>query len=176
MSAKSRGEVLAQGRWRYQGRGKQGRSRLLGEICALRGFERTYASKILSGQRAIAGSGGRRRGGSQAIYGEAERVVIKAIWCAAEQPCGKRLKAALGLWLPYYEKREGALSEAVRSNVLALGAATHELGFSAINVQVVVTGHPHVLQKEQRRRQRPACRNPARSGCQQSPYRCGSEG
>jgi len=27
-------------------------------------------------------------------------MVIKAIWLAAEQPCGKSLKAALELWLP----------------------------------------------------------------------------
>jgi hypothetical protein len=100
MSAKSRGEVLAQARLRYQGRGKRGRSRLLDEICALCGFERKYASKLLSGQRAIAGSSGRRRGGSQAKYGAAERAVIQAIWFAAEQPCGKRLKAVLGCGCP----------------------------------------------------------------------------
>src|SRR5204863_1971529 len=95
MSAKSRGEVLVQTRRRYQGRGRQGRSRLLAEICALCGFERKYASKLLSGRRAIGGSEGRRRGGSKAKYGDAERSVIKAIWLAAEQPCGKRLKGAL---------------------------------------------------------------------------------
>ncbi len=124
MSAKSRGEVLAQARLRYQGRGKRGRSRLLDEICVLCGFERKYASKLLSGRRAIAGSSGRRRGGSQAIYGAEERAVMKTIWLAAEQPCGKRLKAALELWLPHYEKREGALAPALRSRVLAASAAT----------------------------------------------------
>ena len=50
MSAKGRGEVLAQARRRYQGRGKQGRSRLLDEICGLCGFEHKYASKLLSGR------------------------------------------------------------------------------------------------------------------------------
>ena len=56
------------------------------------------------------GSKGRKRGGSQAIYGVTEREVIKAIWLAAEQPCGKRLKAALKVWLPHYEKRRGRLA------------------------------------------------------------------
>jgi len=37
----------------------------------------------------------------------AEREVIKAIWVAGEQPFGKRLKAALEVWLPHYEKRRG---------------------------------------------------------------------
>jgi hypothetical protein len=115
---------LEQARWRYAKRGKEGRSRLLDEVCALCGYERKYASKVLRGKRAIAGSSGRCRGGSQAVYGSAEREVIKAIWLTAEQPCGKRLKAALGLWLPHYEKREGALSEALRSKVLTASAAT----------------------------------------------------
>jgi tetratricopeptide (TPR) repeat protein len=38
--------VLAQARGRYQNRGKQGRSRLPDEVCALCGYERKYASKV----------------------------------------------------------------------------------------------------------------------------------
>ncbi len=124
MSAKSRGEVLAQARARYQNRGKEGRSRLLDEVCALCGYERKYASKVLAGRRAIVGRGGRRRGGSPARYGTAERAVIKAIWLTAEQPCGKRLRPALPLWLPYYEKRHGPLAAALRRQVLGASAAT----------------------------------------------------
>jgi hypothetical protein len=104
MSATSRREVVEQARGRYGGRGKAGRSRLLDEICPLCGYERKYASKLLRGRRPIAGESGRRRGGSQRIYGAAEREVIKKIWLSAEQSCGKRLKAALPLWLPFYEK------------------------------------------------------------------------
>jgi hypothetical protein len=102
MSAKSRQEVLEQARQRYQRRGREGRSRLLDEVCALCGYERKHAIKVLSGKRRIAGTGVRPRGGSEPRYGDAERVVLKEIWQAAEQPCGKRLKAALALWLPYY--------------------------------------------------------------------------
>jgi hypothetical protein len=75
MSARSRGEVLAQGRARYEKRGREGRSRLLDEVCALCGYERKYAIKVLGGRRPIVGSGARRRGGSPARYGEAEREV-----------------------------------------------------------------------------------------------------
>jgi hypothetical protein len=124
MSAKSRGEVLEQARMRYGGRGKEGRGRLLDEVCALCGYERKYVSKVLRGRRAIAGRGGRPRGGSQALYGEGERAVIKAIWLAAEQPCGKRLKAVLALWLPHYQRRKGRLSRALKRKVLAISAAT----------------------------------------------------
>ena len=109
MSAKSRKEVLEQARQRYGKRGREGRSRLLDEVCELCGYER---------------SDGRKRGGSQAIYGVAQREVIKAIWLAAEQPCGKRLKAALEVWLPHYEKRRGCLAESLRQKVLGASAAS----------------------------------------------------
>ena len=124
MSAKSRKEVLEQARQRYGKRGREGRRRLLDEVCELCGYERKYAIKVLRGKRAIIGSSGRKRGGSQAIYGVAEREVIKAIWLAAEQPCGKRLKAALQVWLPHYEKRKEPLAESLRQKVLGASAAS----------------------------------------------------
>jgi hypothetical protein len=50
--------------------------------------------------------------------------VIREIWLASEQPCGKRLKAALPIWLPYYEQRKGAVAVAIRKRVLQASAAT----------------------------------------------------
>jgi hypothetical protein len=97
---------------------------LLDEVCAFCGYERKYAIKLLGGKREIAGSVGRRRGGSKPVYGESERRVLKVIWLAAEQPCGRRLKAALGIWIPHYEKRHGALPATLRAKVLAASAAT----------------------------------------------------
>ena len=47
MSAKSRKEVLEQARQRYGKRGREGRSRLLDEVCELCGYERKYAIKVL---------------------------------------------------------------------------------------------------------------------------------
>jgi hypothetical protein len=124
MSARSRGEVLTQARARYARRGKQGRSRLLDEVCALCGYERKYASRVLAGRRQIVGSGKRRRGGSPARYGSAEREVLKSIWLCAEQPCGKRLQAALPLWLPHYERHQGPLTETLRLQLLKISPAT----------------------------------------------------
>jgi len=124
MSATSRKEVLEQARARYGFRGREGRSRLLDEVCALCGYERKYASKLLRGRRPLSGESGRARGGSPRRYAEAERAVLKAIWFKAEQPCGKRLHAALPIWLPHYEKRDGKLSRSLRHNLLAISPAT----------------------------------------------------
>ena len=111
-------------RERYRHRGREGRSRLLDEVCAVCGYERKYAMKVLGGRREIAGRRGLKRGGSQQRYGAAEREVIKTIWLAAEQPCGKRLKEALGLWLPHYEKEHGELLAKLRAQILEASAAT----------------------------------------------------
>ena len=124
MSARSRKELLEQARARYRFRGKEGRSRLLDEICALCGYERKYVIKVLGGKRPLLAESGVKRGGSAPRYGEAEREVLKAIWLYAEQPCGKRLQATVPIWLPHYEKRHGRLSALLRRNLLSISAAT----------------------------------------------------
>ena len=111
MSAKSRKEVLEQARARYRGRGRKGRSRLLDEVCALCGYERKYAIKLLGGGASDSwrewtkagwiGSALRRGGASGAEGGLA--LCRTTLW-------GKRLHAALPNWLPSYEKRSGELS------------------------------------------------------------------
>jgi hypothetical protein len=123
MSQESRKEVLRRMRQRYVNRGRQGRSKLLDEVCELCGYERKYAIKLMGSERAMA-EAGRRRGGPQPRYGEAERVVLKEIWLGAEQPCGKRLVAAVPLWLPHYESEKGSLEVTRRKRLLAISAAT----------------------------------------------------
>lgn len=115
---------MEQARQRYAGRGREGRSRLLDEVCQLTGYERKYAIKVLGAKRPIPGHATSPRGGSRPQYGDPERAVIKAIWLASEQPCGKRLKATLPLWLPFYQQRYGSLAPGVRQKVLRASAAT----------------------------------------------------
>jgi len=123
MSDQSRREVILKMQERYAGRGREGRSRLLDEICELCGYDRKYAIKLLR-RKAPVGDGKARRGGPRSRYGEAERRVIKDIWLGAEQPCGKRLKAAVPLWLPHYEGEKWVLGGGHRKRVLAMSAAT----------------------------------------------------
>ena len=78
---------------------------MLDEICSLCRYERKYAIKVLGGARPIAGAGCKKRGGSKPKYGKEERKVFQVIWMTAEQPCGKRMKPAVKVWLPHYEKR-----------------------------------------------------------------------
>ena len=52
MSQLSRKEYLAKMRWRYAQRGREGKSRLLDELCEVCGYDRKYAVKLLGGKPA----------------------------------------------------------------------------------------------------------------------------
>jgi hypothetical protein len=106
---------------RYAGRGREGKSRMLDELCQDYEYERKYAIKLLGGR--LPEPSGQARAGREPQYGLIEPVV-EAIWLAAEQPCGKRLVPILRQWLPYYERRHGGLSGRQRRLVREISAAT----------------------------------------------------
>ncbi|MDD5262758.1 MAG: hypothetical protein PHD76_13010 [Methylacidiphilales bacterium] len=123
MSLESRKEVLEKMRGLYEGRGKEGRSRMVDEVVALCGYSRKHAIKVLGGRLPVGGNKG-RGGGPRRRYGAKELEVLKRIWLGCEQPCGKRLKAAVADWLPYDEQSHGSLEPQLRNNLLAMSAAT----------------------------------------------------
>ena len=136
MSQPSRREVLEKMKQRYARRaGREARGKLLDEVCELCGYERKHALKVLGGRRPMAGAKP-RRGGPRRRYGEEEKGVLKAIWLAAEQPCGKRLKAAVPLWLPHYENERGTLAAAVRERLRKMSAATMDRMLRAVKIQL----------------------------------------
>ena len=94
MSQNTTREVILKMRERYGRRGREARGRLLDELCALCGYGRKHAIKLLGGKLPVAGEKG-RRGGPRPRYGEAERAVLKAIWLAAEADRGGGKGAAL---------------------------------------------------------------------------------
>ncbi len=121
MKTLSRGELLERLRARYAGRGRDGRSQLLDEICAEQGYTRKYAIRLLRGTAPKAS--GRKSPGPPVRY-DGIRGVLADIWRAAEQPCGKRLVEALPLWLPHYDKHFNALSRRQRRDLKDISAAT----------------------------------------------------
>ncbi len=120
MSKSSRKEYLAKMRSRYAGRGPEGKSRLLDEVCEVCGYGRKYAIRLMNRQQEPE----RRKAGRKPVYAKEVTAVIKAVWLSSEQPCGKRLRELLPLWLPHYEKHHGPLSAAVRRSAGKASAAT----------------------------------------------------
>jgi hypothetical protein len=116
----TKGEYLLAIWERYQRVGRRFKSKILDEFCAVCGYTRKYAIGLLSHkpQRRQRKPGPRRRYDGEVL------APLKAIWLAAEQLCSKRLKAALPLWLPFYEQERGSLAEPVRKKLLQISPAS----------------------------------------------------
>src|SRR5258706_15194060 len=99
MSQKIREEMLPRLRQRYASRGREGRSRLIDELCEQFGYSRKHAIKLLNARTGWGGDPAVHKG-RPPRYGPEVVEGLWAIWKAAEQPCGKRLAAMLELWLP----------------------------------------------------------------------------
>ena len=121
MSQELKSQWLPKAQARYARRNREGKSRMLDELCEDYHYERKYAIKLLSGT--LAAPSGRARPGPQRRY-ELIEPVVRKVWLTAEQPCGKRLVPILRQWLPYYELRFGALSNRQRKLVRQVSAAT----------------------------------------------------
>ena len=119
MSRKSKQEYLRAIWDRYQRAGRRFKSKILDEFCAVCGYCRKYAIQLLSCKPKVR----RKRPGPKPQYGAEVLQPLKAIWCLSEQMCSKRLKAALPIWLPFYEQAHGALPPAVRQKLLKISPA-----------------------------------------------------
>jgi hypothetical protein len=121
MSQELKIDYLVKQQTRYGRRSREGKSRMLDELCEDYGYERKYAIKLLGGNLPPPGQG--VHPGPERQY-EGIEPVVKQIWLTAEQPCGKRLVPILRQWLPYYEQRYGRLSSGHRQMVGRVSAAT----------------------------------------------------
>ena len=89
-------------RARYVRSGRKENSMILNEFCATSGLHRKHAIRLFT--RTVIGWREKPAGRKKHYQPELLLEPLKAIWLATNQLCGKRLKVALPLWLPYYEK------------------------------------------------------------------------
>lgn len=121
MSREIKADLLPRLKARYAKRGREGRSRMLDELCQDYHYERKYAIKLLRGT--LPPPSGRKKPGPDPQYAALEPIV-RTIWLAAEQPCGKRLAPALELWLPHYERHHERLNSRQRQLLKSVSSAT----------------------------------------------------
>src|SRR5215467_2021995 len=114
MGGKSKQEYLLAIWARYQRVGRRFKSKILDEFCCVCGYSRKYALGLLR-RKPVQRT---RKPGPRPKYDAQVLEPLKAIWLASEQMCSKRLKAALPLWLPFYEQRHGVVSEPARTKLL----------------------------------------------------------
>lgn len=123
MSQNTRQEVLVQMRRRYARAGRPFKSQLVNELVELFGYHRKAALRALRPKPPLEGAPFAR--GRPKEYSPDQLLPpLKAIWLAALQPCGARLKACLPDWLPAYEADHRPLDPDVRRSLLAASRAT----------------------------------------------------
>jgi hypothetical protein len=109
-------------RSRYRRARKKTKAGILDEFCAVCDYHRKYAIRLLNQP---VKTGKKRRTGPKPIYASAELLTaLKRIWFASDQMCSKKLKAAIPLWLPFYETVYKALSPETQDKLLSISAAT----------------------------------------------------
>jgi len=135
---KTRMEIVAAEEGAYRKAGRKEKGQILDRLVSLTGYNRSYASHLLSlfGKTGAIRSTGR---GSLTLVVEAKRVkrqrpvqygpevleVLKILWKVMDYPCGKRLAPALSWLVPKLERHgEFSLAPSVREKLLAVSAAT----------------------------------------------------
>lgn len=122
MVLQSRREYLEAIGKRYRKATRKEKSIILGEFCATCGYNRKYAIRLLRKKLLPAPN---RKPGPVPIYAKEQLLLpLKRIWFATDQMCSKKLKAAIPLWLPFYEGEYEPLLPELRQKLLAMSAAT----------------------------------------------------
>lgn len=117
MSLSSKKEYLNRIYGRYQRAGRKHKSKILDEFCEVCRYHRKFALRLLN--RPLRSR--RRQAGARRRYDRPTVLpALKPIWLAADQPCGKLLKAVLPLWTPFWP----GVGPALKKQLLAMSAAT----------------------------------------------------
>jgi len=122
MSPISKSEYLNSIKERYKNSSKSDKQLMLNEFCAVCGYNRKYAIRLLNSKSTHKAIKKLSKGGRKKQYDDPHILkIIQDIWSKTNLPCSKRLKAIIPIWLPYYE---GELSEQLRHKLLTLSPAT----------------------------------------------------
>ena len=118
MSHSSKRQYLMAILERYQKSLKKEKKFILDEFCAICGYSRKYAIRLLNGQLTLPIS---RRGRKSKYTLETKQALI-GLWHATGRICSKRLRKALPEWLGY--ETDFKVSAEVRDQLLQLSAST----------------------------------------------------
>lgn len=103
---------------RYMESTRAEKSRILSEFCATSEYERKYAIKLLGGKV----PGRTKRSGPRPVYDQLFLFHLVALWRLMRKMCSKRMKAAIPLWLRYYNAE--TLTDDVRAKLLGVSPSS----------------------------------------------------
>jgi len=124
MSQNTRKEILKKLRRRYECAGLEYKAKLIDDLVDLFGYHRKAAIRALRRPERAEPTGPFVLGRPKEYCPEKLLVVLKPIWLAALQPCGKRLVAVMPTWVAAYEEDHRRLNADVRRSLLGASAAT----------------------------------------------------
>jgi len=108
---------------RYRKANKHEKGLILNELCEMSGFHKKHAIRRLNASQKKQKP--RINIGRPNLYPEKLYLEpLKRIWLSSDQPCGKRLKMALPLWLPHYGEAYETLDPAIYEGLLSISSAT----------------------------------------------------
>jgi hypothetical protein len=145
LSMRERQAITKEMARRYKRAGKRERGLMLDELCALTGYNRSYAARLLrSRARAPARTPARRRRGRQPVYGPELIAPLAKVWATLGGLCGKRLVAALPRTVAALERHgELELTDEVREQLLAMSASTIDRLLTAKRRRLRLKGLSH---------------------------------
>lgn len=114
MSSDLKREYLKITKKRYLKASKWEKKWILNEFCQTTGLYRKSAIRLLNRDTEL-----KKRPGRKIIYAEETIRFLRRLWIQMNQMCSKNMKAALPLWLPFFD-----CPEETKTQLLAMSAAT----------------------------------------------------
>lgn len=108
---------------RYFKAKRQEKTMILDEYVLTLGVHRKHLIRLLT-RMVIGGNRAKPPGRKKEYNPEELETPLKRIWLATDQMCGKRLKIAIPLWLPYYEEAYEVLDEKLKEQLIKISPAT----------------------------------------------------
>jgi hypothetical protein len=134
MTIQSKREYLQAIRQRYLKASKESKSPILDEFCNNCGYNRKYAIRLLNVQNKPGRA--KKSPGPKTRYQPKQVLTpLKRIWFATDQMCSKKLKAAIPLWLPFYEQQYSPVNEQVRTQLHTMSPATIDRLLQPVRIQ-----------------------------------------
>lgn len=122
MTIKSKKEYFQAIKLRYHNAGKQAKAPILDEFCANCGYNRKYAIRLLNSKKQ------RKKktpsGPKPKYQNKMLLTILKRLWFATDQMCSKKLKAAIALWLPFYEQEYGCIDDRIKTKLYDISPST----------------------------------------------------
>lgn len=129
MTLKFKVDYLDAIRERYYKAPKATKTKILDELCAVTGFHRKYAIRILAKRH----HQGPKKSGRTKVYSDASIFHLKRLWHLMGRMCSKKMVAAFPTWLDYYDGK--GFGPLIKAEILSMSPATVDRYLKAYKTQ-----------------------------------------